>query len=56
MDIITFGDFVITNINNLTVFSFRFPSQTTIDFVKENKIAQIQQGKVFVKNSTDNLI
>lgn len=39
MDVISRGDFVITN-NVNTVFSFRVPSQTTIDFVKEhnNKI------------------
>ena len=38
MDIITLGDFAITNYNNKTVFSFRFPSSEVIDFVKtENK-------------------
>ncbi len=35
MDIITLGDFAITNYNNKTVFSFRFPSSEVIDFVKE---------------------
>lgn len=34
MDIITRGDFVITNKNGNTVFSFRFPSQAVIDFAK----------------------
>lgn len=34
MDIITLGDFSITNYNNKTVFSFRFPSCEIIDFVK----------------------
>ena len=37
MDIITLGDFVITNYNNKTVFSFRFPSSEVIDFVKSDK-------------------
>ena len=37
MDIITLGDFAITNYNNKTVFSFRFPSTEVIDFVKEEK-------------------
>ena len=35
MDIITLGDFSITNYNNKTIFSFRFPSVKEIDFVKE---------------------
>ena len=37
MDIITLGDFAITNYNNKTVFSFRFPSSEVIDFVKDEK-------------------
>ena len=37
MDIITLGDFAITNYNNKTVFSFRFPSTEVIDFVKDEK-------------------
>jgi len=37
MDIITLGDFAITNYNNKTVFSFRFPSSEIIDFVKNDK-------------------
>lgn len=36
MDIIGLGDFVISNVDNKTVFSFRFPSTRVIDFVKEN--------------------
>ena len=35
MDIITLGDFSITNYDNKTIFSFRFPSVKEIDFVKE---------------------
>ena len=36
LDLITLGDFSITNIDNKTVFSFRFPSTKEIDYVKEN--------------------
>lgn len=42
MDIISNGDFAITNSEGRTVFSFRTPSVTKIDFVKkiENKNAE----------------
>jgi hypothetical protein len=33
MNVITTGDFSITNLNGNTVFSFRFPSQHEIDYV-----------------------
>lgn len=36
MDIITLGDFAITNKDGRTVMSFRFPSLAEIDFVKEH--------------------
>lgn len=36
MDIITLGDFAITNMNGKTVFSFRIPSVECIDFSKQN--------------------
>lgn len=36
MDIITMGDFAITNLNGKTVFSFRIPSIECIDFVKQH--------------------
>lgn len=35
MDIITLGDFAISNCNGKTVFSFRIPTTSTIDFVKQ---------------------
>ena len=35
MDIITLGDFSITNYNNSTCMSFRMPSQKEVDFVKQ---------------------
>ena len=37
MDVITLGDFAITNKGGNTVFSFRIPSQYTVDYVKELK-------------------
>jgi hypothetical protein len=40
MDIISMGDFSITNTGGKTVFSFRFPSLQRIDFVEaDNKVA-----------------
>lgn len=37
MDIITMGDFSITNANGKTMFSFRIPSIKHIDYTTENK-------------------
>jgi hypothetical protein len=34
MDIITFGDFAVSNFNKKTSFSFRIPSEAEIDFSK----------------------
>src|SRR6266508_155946 len=50
MDIITQGDFSITNKNDTTIFSFRHPSMVAVDFVKEHnaelaKAALAQHGK-----------
>lgn len=36
MDIITLGDFSVTNVNGKTKFSFRIPSVKAIDYVKED--------------------
>lgn len=36
MDIITKGDFIITNYDNKTVMSFRVPSLETVDYSTEN--------------------
>ena len=36
MDVITLGDFVITNHNGLTCMSFRIPSQGQVDYVQEH--------------------
>lgn len=46
MDIITKGDFSITNRNGKTVFSFNIPSIRLIDFVAENKKIKEEQDKV----------
>ncbi len=35
MDIITKGDFALTNVGGQTIFSFRVPSVQTVDFVKD---------------------
>ena len=37
MDIITLGDFSITNVGGDTVFSFRIPSSGKIDYVEQDK-------------------
>lgn len=41
MDIITIGDFSITNIDKKTVFSFRIPSIKTVDYVEEINKAKV---------------
>jgi len=47
MDIITIGDFSVTNVGKKTVFTFRFPSIKTIDYVEEvNKLNQARFLKV----------
>ena len=45
MDVITNGDFSLTNAGGVTVFSFRIPSLATVDFVKEThtQVAQAQR-------------
>lgn len=40
MDIITLGDFSITNVGRKTILSYRTPSYQTIDYVKESKDTQ----------------
>jgi hypothetical protein len=44
MDIITRGDFSITNVGGNTVFSFRNPSVATIDYVKQANAPQFSHG------------
>ena len=43
MDIINQGDFAVTNLDGLTKFSFRFPSQVHIDFVDEARRTQLTE-------------
>lgn len=54
MDIITLGDFSVTNLNEKTTFSFRYPSCETINYVEEAKRIQRKnlekQLKVMQKN------
>ncbi len=45
MDVITKGDFSITNVNNNTVFTFRYPSIKEIDYTKEGKELELAKYK-----------
>lgn len=48
MDIISLGDFAVTNFDGQTVFSFRTPSRGKIDFVeqvKKNQAKHLTHGK-----------
>jgi hypothetical protein len=45
MDIITCGDFAITNLNGRTVCSYRLPSMLCIDFVNEFNEAAAREAK-----------
>jgi len=42
MDVIALGDFAVTNLNGKTMFSFRMPSMTEIDFTKHSHIEPIR--------------
>jgi hypothetical protein len=48
MDVIGTGDFAVTNLDGITKFSYRYPSQAHIDFVEEanrtNRAGQFQHG------------
>ena len=44
MDIINKGDFAITHPNGKTKFTFRFPSQADLDFVKEDRPGNQRQS------------
>ena len=41
MNIINQGDFTVSNFNGKTTFTFRMPSESTTDYVKQIKIAKI---------------
>lgn len=42
MDVISKGDFAVTNAGGATTFSFRIPSQNTIDYVAEENEAKLK--------------
>ena len=42
MDIISLGDFAVTNLNKRTMFSFRIPSMVEIDFVKQSYLDPVR--------------
>jgi len=42
MDVISLGDFAVTNFNGKTMFSFRTPSMAEIDFTKHSHIEPIR--------------
>lgn len=47
MDVITMGDFSITNYDSKTTVSFRIPSIKTIDYVEEaNKLKESKYNKI----------
>lgn len=46
MDIITTGDFSITNLGGKTTFSFRVPSIKEVDFVQEHKTTPIASTSI----------
>ena len=43
MDIISQGDFAVTNLDGITKFSYRYPSSADIDFVREHKVQSARQ-------------
>lgn len=45
MDIINKGDFAVSNYNGKTVFSFRMPSESTLDFVKGIRMSNLMLAK-----------
>ena len=49
MDIITKGDFAITNVGGKTTFSFRIPSVETIDYCNQNNQPATQANTPIVK-------
>lgn len=45
MDIITKGDFTVSNYNGKTVFSFRTPSMQVVDYVGQLRVANVMNNK-----------
>jgi len=54
MDIITLGDFSITNHNGVTCFSFRIPSSHEIDYVKSPDFGMVKVSSPQSKNMYPN--
>lgn len=52
MDIITRGDFSITNVRGNTIFTFRMPSLVPVDFVKQQHIQTVMKGTRGSPNSS----
>lgn len=50
MDVITMGDFALTNVDDKTIFSFRIPSISKIDYVQEGKDMLAKQFKHTMPN------
>lgn len=51
MDVITLGDFCVTNKDKKTVVSFRYPSESCIDFVKDSEDMKIKRLKALGRNA-----
>lgn len=51
MNVITLGDFCLTNVGGKTVVSFRYPSESRIDFVKEAEDAKARMLKKLGRNA-----
>ena len=51
MDIISRGDFAVTNKNGKTTYSFRMPSIEQIDFVKQRPVNAVNQTPVIASSS-----
>ncbi len=56
MDIITLGDFTISNVDNKTTFSFRIPSCKRIDYVKDSREMQLENLKKELKKQEKELM
>jgi len=50
MDIITTGDFSISNFEGKTTFSFRIPSQKTLDFIEEEKQKELRKKEPIISS------
>lgn len=55
MDVITLGDFSITNVDGCTTFSFRIPSCKKVDFVKESNEKRLKYFESELKKQERNL-